>query len=65
MTQEYHNTKKRSFKHSTKEIGISRSTLYNELARGSVEQSDTNLRTYKNIFMMWFKRNKSFMWKIG
>lgn len=71
MTQEYYTTKKRSFKHLTKEkraqieillkhgvpktqiakeIGISRSTLYNELARGSVEQLDTNLQIYKKYF---------------
>lgn len=68
MTQEYYTTKKRNFKHLTKEkraqieillkqgmpkiqiakeIGISRSTLYNELNRGTVEQMDTQLRTYR------------------
>ena len=29
-----------------KEIGISRSTLYNEIKRGTIEQVDTNLKTY-------------------
>ena len=29
-----------------KEIGISRSTLYNEIKRGTIEQIDTNLKTY-------------------
>lgn len=71
MTQEYYTTKKRNFKHLTKEkraqieillkqgmpkiqiakeIGISRSTLYNELNRGTVEQMDTQLRTYRKYF---------------
>ncbi len=31
-------------------IGISRSTLYNELKRGMVEQTDTNLKPYKRYF---------------
>ena len=31
-------------------MGIARSTLYNELARGSVEQLDAQLRTYKRYF---------------
>lgn len=31
-------------------VGISRSTLYNELKRGTVEQMDTNLRPYKRYF---------------
>ena len=33
-----------------REVGIAHSTLYNELARGSVEQLDTHLRTYKRYF---------------
>lgn len=33
-----------------KEVGIARSTLYNELARGSVEQLDSELRTYRRYF---------------
>ena len=33
-----------------KAIGISRSTLYNELRRGTVEQIDTELRTYRKYF---------------
>ena len=33
-----------------KEIGISRSTLYNELKRGTVEQIDTNLKKYRKYF---------------
>ena len=33
-----------------KAVGISRSTLYNELKRGTVEQVDTNLRTYTRYF---------------
>ena len=31
-------------------VGISRSTLYRELERGTVEQTDTNLRKYKRYF---------------
>ena len=31
-------------------VGISRSTLYEELARGTVEQIDSNLKTYKKYF---------------
>ena len=31
-------------------VGISRSTLYNELERGTVEQIDTELRTYRKYF---------------
>ena len=31
-------------------VGISRSTLYEELARGTIEQIDTNLKTYKKYF---------------
>lgn len=71
MTQEHYNTKKRSFKHLSKEkraqieillkrgvpkaqiareAGISRSKLYNKLARGTAEQSDTNLQVYKKYF---------------
>ena len=62
MSQEKYNTKRRSFKHLTKEkraqieillrrgipkteiaqeVGIARSTLYNELRRGTVEQVDS------------------------
>lgn len=33
-----------------KAIGISRSTLYNELKRGTVEQLDTNLKMYRAYF---------------
>ena len=33
-----------------REVGIARSTLYNELALGSVEQIDSQLRTYKRYF---------------
>lgn len=33
-----------------REVGISRSTLYNELARGTVEQMDSELRTYTRYF---------------
>lgn len=71
MTQEHYTTKRRKFKHLTKEkraqieillkqgipkvqiakvIGISRSTLYNELSRGSVEQLDSQLRQYHKYF---------------
>lgn len=71
MTQEHYTTKRRKFKHLTKEkraqieillkqgipkvqiakeIGISRSTLYNELFRGSVEQLDSQLRKYHKYF---------------
>lgn len=73
MTQEHYTTKRRKFKHLTKEkraqieillkqgipkvqiakeIGISRSTLYNELSRGSVEQVDSQLRKYRKYFTM-------------
>ena len=31
-------------------VGISRSTLYNELNRGTVEQIDTNLKKYQRYF---------------
>ena len=31
-------------------VGISRSTLYNELNRGTVEQTDTNLKKYQRYF---------------
>lgn len=31
-------------------VGISRATLYNELARGTVSQLDTNLKPYKKYF---------------
>ena len=31
-------------------VGISRSTLYNELNRGTVEQKDTNLKKYQQYF---------------
>lgn len=31
-------------------VGISRSTLYNELSRGTVEQIDTNLKKYRRYF---------------
>ena len=31
-------------------IGISRSTLYNELNKGTVEQMDTNLKIHKEYF---------------
>jgi IS30 family transposase len=31
-------------------VGISRSTLYNELSRGTVEQIDTNLKKYQQYF---------------
>ncbi len=31
-------------------VGISRSTLYEELKRGTVEQRDTNLKTYEKYF---------------
>ena len=31
-------------------VGISRSTLYNELSRGTVEQIDTNLKKYQRYF---------------
>ncbi len=31
-------------------VGISRSTLYNELSRGNVEQIDTNLKKYQRYF---------------
>lgn len=31
-------------------VGIARSTLYNELKRGTVEQIDTNLKPYKKYF---------------
>ena len=31
-------------------VGISRSTLYNELNRGTVEQIDTNLKKYQQYF---------------
>lgn len=68
MSQVHYTTKKRNFKHLTKEkraqieillkqnmpkskiaetIGISRSTLYEELKRGTVEQLDTNLKPYR------------------
>lgn len=33
-----------------KEVGISRSTLYEELKRGTTEQIDTNLKSYKKYF---------------
>ena len=33
-----------------REVGISRSTLYNELARGTVMQMDSELRTYRRYF---------------
>lgn len=33
-----------------KAVGISRSTLYNELKRGTVEQIDTELKTYRKYF---------------
>ena len=33
-----------------KEISISRSMLYNELSRGTVEQIDSELRTYRRYF---------------
>ena len=33
-----------------KAVGISRSTLYNELKRGTVEQMDTNLKKYQKYF---------------
>ena len=33
-----------------KELGISRSTLYEELKRGTVEQQDTNLKSYYRYF---------------
>lgn len=36
--------------HIAKAVGISRSTLYNELKRGTVQQVDTNLRTYSRYF---------------
>ena len=71
MSQEKYNTKRRSFKHLTKEkraqieillrrgipkteiaqeVGIARSTLYNELRRGTVEQVDSQLRSYQKYF---------------
>ena len=31
-------------------VGISRSTLYHELSRGTVEQIDTNLKKYRRYF---------------
>ena len=31
-------------------VGISRSTLYSELSRGTVEQIDTNLKKYRRYF---------------
>ena len=31
-------------------VGISRSTLYNELKRGTVDQMDTHLKKYKRYF---------------
>lgn len=34
----------------TKAVGISRSTLYNELKRRKVEQIDTNLKKYQKYF---------------
>lgn len=34
----------------SKIIGISRSTLYEELKRGTVEQLDSQLKPYKKIF---------------
>ena len=34
----------------TKAVGISRSTLYNELKRGTVEQINTNLKKYQQYF---------------
>ena len=33
-----------------REVGISRSTLYNELRRGTVEQMDSQLRSYQKYF---------------
>lgn len=39
-----------SKKQIAKEIGIARSTLYNELSRGTVEQIDSELRTYRRYF---------------
>ena len=33
-----------------REVGISRSTLYNELARGTVDQVDTELKSYRAYF---------------
>ena len=33
-----------------KAVGISRSTIYNELKRRAVEQMDSNLRTYTRYF---------------
>lgn len=33
-----------------KTVGIARSTLYNELKRGTVEQIDTNLKKYHKYF---------------
>ena len=71
MSQGNYNTKRRSFKHLTKEkraqieillrrgipkteiaqeVGIARSTLYNELRRGTVEQVDSQLRSYQKYF---------------
>ena len=32
-------------------VGISRSTLYHELSRGTVEQIDTNLKKYRRYFL--------------
>lgn len=37
-------------------VGISRSTLYNELNRGTVEQIDTNLKKYTRP-MEWTQRS--------
>ena len=33
-----------------KEVGIARSTLYRELARGTVDQIDSELRLYRRYF---------------
>lgn len=71
MSENNYTTKRRKFKHLTKEkraqieillrrgvakteiaraVGISRSTLYNELNRGTVEQIDSELRHYRRYF---------------
>lgn len=71
MSKNNYTTKRRKFKHLTKEkraqieillqrgvakteiaraVGISRSTLYNELNRGTVEQIDSELHHYRRYF---------------
>ena len=58
MTQEKYSTGRRKFQHLTKEkraqiakaVGIARSILYLELARGTVEQLDGELRTCRKYF---------------